>query len=224
MKLRIGGRLLCLAWIGLALTLGACAGRSSRVSEGLSAESANDGWIIGTIGAEDSPPLVAKGSGFVDHRLYFVARGGEGGVLAFDKGEVFGLDKDLNAGGIAANVFVQRLPAGVYLFVAAEFWSNYGIPGGVTRKKVLARPVPFVVRPGQAIYIGSFIGSTEWATNLLGREPVGGYFIVSNAYARDLPLIEKEAEQLPRPFLVDVVNPGESNPPLLKQGLPVRRN
>lgn len=213
-----------IALLWLALMLAACAGPTSRVSSGLAVESASDGWIVGSIGAENAPPLVAKGSGFNDHRLFFVSRGGEGGVLAFDKGEVFGMDKDINSGGIAANVFVQRLPAGIYAFVGAEFWANYGMYGTATGRGKLARPVPFVVRPGQVTYIGSFIGSTEWRRNLLGREPVAGYFIVTDASTRDLPLIERKFSGLPKPIVVQLVDPGESNRPLLKHGLPVLKD
>jgi len=177
--------------VALLSGLSGCAS-TTAVSKSLATESESDGWIVGTIGAKTGALFARSGTAYNDQTLYFIRIGEKGtGLVHFDVGEAFGLDKDFHDKEESANVFMQRLPAGDYALVGMEFWANYGLSGTLTQREPITTPLRFRVLPRQATYLGSFIASTDWPPGILRTNPGLGYFVVYDRSQRDIPAIMK---------------------------------
>jgi hypothetical protein len=88
----------------------------------------------------------------------------------------------------SGHVIVRRLPPGRY--VVNGFYFGGFVPGVGSFAWSPSRPfaLPFVIRSGEATYIGSFMRSVSLGTPLQPILGASGFFVVADRSDRDLPL------------------------------------
>lgn len=188
--------------LSLSLLLAGCTKTGARVSDSLQAVSAGDGWIVGSIGAETGGFFDRKGSIYTDNKLIFARidqQGGKGGgTLTASLGAGFGIGKAFSDSGEFSDLFAIQLPSGTYGFVGAYFWQNKGQFGTSDVRAGFPAPVTFTVKPGETLYLGSFIATNEWPEGFpLRTNPGNPFFTVYSRAGRDMPALRQAHSQLP---------------------------
>lgn len=188
--------------LGLSLLISGCLKTGARVSDSLQTVSAADGWIVGTIGAETGGFFERKGSIYTDNKLIFARldqQGGKGGgTLSASLGAGFGIGKAFFDSAEFSDLFAIQLPSGTYAFVGAYFWQNKGQFGTSEVRTGFPAPITFTVKPGETLYLGSFIATNEWPEGFpLRTNPGQPYFTAFSRAGRDMPALRKAHPQLP---------------------------
>jgi hypothetical protein len=170
--------------IALTVVLAGCANNKLvQVSESLEPASPDKGGIVfGSIG-------VGPSSEFDSHVFSFRESGGKGGAIAFKSDFMSRTPRDFRNDLSQGAVFFARLRPGDYEITGASFYVGRGqFSHWIHSREKFS--IPFRVKEGHASYLGEFLSGTEKARNLIGIPiPVGGYFVVSDRYERDLAIL-----------------------------------
>jgi hypothetical protein len=119
------------------------------------------------------------------------------GCVGFIRAQAGGADYQ---GRETGRVHVRRLPPGDY-----EVF-NFGFSGSLGTSVVTtssARPfsIPFTIRPGGAVYIGSFARTPSLGTPLQRELGAMGFFVIANRAERDLAIARRQRPELPEPVI-----------------------
>jgi hypothetical protein len=121
------------------------------------------------------------------------------------------------------SVFSAHLPPGNYELFNVRFFENRGSMGTTTFTSKVDFSVPFSVEEGKATYLGQFVGKRLVGKNIL-HLPVsaGGYYVVSDQVERDIAILEKRGESVPRDNVQNWVSRviEAKAPPLRKDVIP----
>jgi hypothetical protein len=151
----------------------------------------NAGKLVGTIGARLGA-FNLEASPYVYNTLMFRRAGTTtGGALEFSPPDppIRSYTPDYQDDRFKANTFAVDLPPGDYEFYSYRFYYNNGSVEKTFSPKA-EFSIPFKIERGKATYVGSLIAWGVWGRNFLGIPiPAGGYFVVTDQSARDLPLI-----------------------------------
>jgi hypothetical protein len=92
------------------------------------------------------------------------------------------------AGEEVGHVVIRRLPPGRY--AVDSYYFGGALPGVGSFAWRPARPfaMPFVIRSGEATYIGSFMRAVSLGTPLQPVLGAAGFFVVADRSSRDLPI------------------------------------
>jgi hypothetical protein len=94
---------------------------------------------------------------------------------------------DYTQGG-TGHVVIRRLPPGNYAVDSFSFGGMSPTGGGIDWKSSEPFALPFEIKPGEAVYIGSFARCTTLGTSLQPVLGAVGYFVVADQGARDLAI------------------------------------
>lgn len=117
----------------------------------------------------------------------------------------------------AGRVFVQSLPPGRYEIYDFGFTGTL-IVAGVEWSSATPFAIPFVIRPGEATYIGNFARAPSLGTRLEPQLGAVGYFVVSDRSERDLAIARARSAALP-PVRVEVPDVSALGHPMLYPAL-----
>lgn len=130
---------------------------------------------------------------------------------------------DFSHGNAEGSVFVAHLPPGNYELFNVHFFENRGSQGTTTFTSKVDFSVPFSVSEGKATYLGEYIGQRVEGKNIF-HLPVsaGGYYVVTDQLDRDIGILEKRGESIPREDVQNLVSSvaGAGVPMLRKEIIP----
>jgi hypothetical protein len=200
----------------LVLLVTACASVPATVPKSLQVEAAGkSGLVFGSI---------ANGEGIhysVFGLRYRAVGSKEEGEFRYmhDWMHIANTKSDFERDDAEGSVFSAHLPPGNYELFNVRFFENRGSMGTTTFTSKVDFSVPFSVEEGKATYLGEYVGQ-----RLTGRSiiylPVsaGGYYVVSDQMERDIAILERRGETVPRDGVQNVVSKViEANVPLLRK-------
>ena len=172
---------------------------------------ADAGFLVGSIGFTQ-PELVA-------YRLRYRAVPSEpgsddNGLISISSKSIFD-GRDYNDGTVEGHVIIHRLKPGTY-----EFFSGY-VENGQFWQTAETFSYTFTIKPGEATYIGSFIGSqtVSKTKSIWGGDVVnGGTLRVADEHERDFAAARKHEPSLP-PFTQTMI-PDLPAPLLMQKWVP----
>jgi hypothetical protein len=166
----------------LAALLAGCG--SAKVDPVATANPETIGYLVGTVGQRPGEPYSYYRMSVCDEkRLVATSFDYRIRLYPFETPD----QKEILQPGFSGNSFVLPLPAGRYSLCTYAFTGDGIEP---TPKNAFSQPI--IVEAQKVNYVGRFMGITTYEKNLYGNPvPAGGYWVVTNAQAEDLPYIAK---------------------------------
>jgi hypothetical protein len=188
----------------LVLSIAACAQGPVSVPTSLQGvKPGTGGLVFGSIGTSGDGRL----SSF---SLRFRAVGSkEEGQFTYRMNPIHAMDDraDFNDETKGA-VFSVRLPPGDYQLFNMRLYESHGQYGDVTFTSKEDFPITFSVKEGKAVYLGEYLVHRLSGKNIFFLPATaGGYFVVSDKLDRDLAVVEKRGETVPRDSIENMVSP-----------------
>lgn len=116
-------------------------------------------------------------------------------------------------------VIVAALAPGDYEIFSTTAFENYGTVQ-TTFKSSRPFSIPFTVRAGEAVYLGSFRSRTLTGKNVFGIEVTAGVvFEISDAAERDMDLARRRESRLPNEVALAIPDPTAVGSPIFTRGM-----
>ena len=176
----------------IALLMG-CASSPDRMLEAYSGPDA--GQVAIGIGA-------AHGAQYQSYTLLFRRTDGSGagkvGRLTYFQDNIFSSQKrDYDTPTESGVVLLSSLPAGTYEIFDFDIFMN----GGMYRQNFKSKvgfSIPFIVRPGRAVYLGNYQANAIWGRNMVGIPiTAGAFFVVEDRLQQDVELARARTNPIP---------------------------
>lgn len=171
--------------IAAVLFLNAC-GTVSHIPEEYRAAPEEAAFLVGSIAVQTSGEEEQYGDSSLEIRQV----GSDASAhISFYQSGGFPSAADYQTADKEGGPFALALEPGNYEFVNVSFFYNYAY---YTRTYTAEEDfsVPFTLEAGKVYYVGEFLSFGRYGRNLLGLSiPTGGYFVNTNNFEHDWPLL-----------------------------------